>query len=174
MQKKNLKAHEVIAVIDFKENLHLNMTMEKRPVIIMTNHNEVILIVLFIIKMMIIQLFRPSFLIAFPIIWTRILGGHNVLFNIFLQVKNGNNYTFKKYIFGWIMILFIFKLMSSSISCGTWQHHYYNNNNNNNNHFQHLLVNGIILLKVMANRFVMPIFPKFLLHYLFGVNNKIM
>jgi len=29
MQKKNLKPHEVVAVIDFKENLHLNMATEE-------------------------------------------------------------------------------------------------------------------------------------------------
>ena len=29
IQKKNLKAHEVVAVIDFKENLHLNMVAEE-------------------------------------------------------------------------------------------------------------------------------------------------
>ena len=68
--------------------------------------------------MIIQQQFKASFLIAFPTIWTRILGGHNVLFNTFLQVKNGNNYTSKRCIFGWIMVLFIFEPMNSNISCG--------------------------------------------------------
>ena len=58
--------------------------------------------------------------------------------------------------------------MNSNIFCGTWQYY------NNDNHLQHLLVNGIILLKVMANRFVILTFRKFLLHYLFGANNRIM
>ena len=29
IQKKNLKTHEVVAVIDFKENLHLNIVIKK-------------------------------------------------------------------------------------------------------------------------------------------------
>ena len=29
MQKKNLKPHEVVTVIDFKENLHLNMATKE-------------------------------------------------------------------------------------------------------------------------------------------------